>query len=90
MALIQASEEPTLTNVSFVNNSAASEGGAMYNYGVLGPSTPTIKNSIFWGNTAGSNPDICNFTAPRPELATAYSKMLNPQTAPMTATTSLV
>ena len=39
---------PTLTNCSFSGNSAPLAGGAIYNYN---GSSPTIKNSIIWGNS---------------------------------------
>jgi predicted outer membrane repeat protein len=52
---------PNLTNVTLSNNSAY-WGGGMYNMGI-GPSHPTINNSILWGNTANSpanGPQIYN------------------------------
>lgn len=42
---------PTLVNVTFSNNTAGGSGGAMYN-GSTG--TIELKNTIMWGNTAGS------------------------------------
>lgn len=44
---------PTLTNVTFSENTATSYGGGMANFDDTSgnPSNPTIKNSIFWGNT---------------------------------------
>ncbi|MGB4951373.1 MAG: hypothetical protein WBO55_12130, partial [Rhizobiaceae bacterium] len=42
---------PTLVNVTFGSNTAGGDGGAVYNGG---PGTVTIKNTIIWGNTAGS------------------------------------
>ncbi len=51
---------PTLTNVTFSGNSAHN-GGGMYNGITSGESTPQIRNSIFWGNTASiSGPQIYN------------------------------
>jgi hypothetical protein len=41
---------PSLTNVSFSNNSAETDGGGMYNY----ESNPVLINVILWGNIADS------------------------------------
>ena len=47
---------PTLINVTFANSSAAYGGGISNE----GGSNPTIHNTIFWGNTAGSEPQVYN------------------------------
>jgi uncharacterized repeat protein (TIGR01451 family) len=49
--LINYQSSPTLTNVTLAGNSATYIGGGMYNYG---NSDPVIKNTILWGNTAGT------------------------------------
>ena len=46
------SSSPVLTNVTMSGNHTDYEGPAMYNYGSL--STPVIRNSIIWGNTAAT------------------------------------
>ena len=43
-----SSNSSTLTNVTFAGNNATQNGGAMYNH----EGSPSIQNSIFWGNTA--------------------------------------
>jgi hypothetical protein len=50
---------PVLTNVTISGNTAVNDsGGGIYNNS---PSIPTqIRNSVIWGNTAGSNPGIHN------------------------------
>jgi len=48
------SGSPALVNVTFNGNSATGAGGAVY---VLS-GTPTIGNSILWGDSAGSEPEI--------------------------------
>jgi parallel beta-helix repeat protein len=40
-----------ITNATFSDNTAGSHGGGMYN----GSSSPTIANSVFWGNVKGSS-----------------------------------
>jgi len=44
------SSSPTLTNCTFVANSASSSGGGMSNYD---SSSPTLTNCIIWGNSSG-------------------------------------
>jgi hypothetical protein len=55
---------PMLTNVTFSGNSAATVGGAIYNYGgvqsATGVSNPTLKNVILWKNSAPTAPSIYN------------------------------
>jgi hypothetical protein len=46
------SSAPTITNSTFSNNTATTDGGGMYNYS---SSSPTIANSVFWGNLEGSS-----------------------------------
>jgi len=43
---------PTLTNVTFADNSAAGNGGAMFNRGDGGTSSPQIINATFTANSA--------------------------------------
>ena len=46
---------PILTNVTFSGNAAATYGGGMANVSTAAFSnTPQIRNTIFWGNTAGN------------------------------------
>jgi uncharacterized repeat protein (TIGR01451 family)/CSLREA domain-containing protein len=44
---------PSLINVTFSGNSAVERGGGMFNYG-----SPTIQNSILWGNLAAQDNQI--------------------------------
>ncbi|GGD41024.1 hypothetical protein GCM10011514_01380 [Emticicia aquatilis] len=53
--MYNALSSPILINLTFSENSATYNGGGMYNF-VSG--SPTIKNSIFWGNTKGGNATI--------------------------------
>jgi parallel beta-helix repeat protein len=48
---------PALINVTIAGNKASSEGGGMWNGGT---NLPQIRNSIIWGNTAGTYPGIRN------------------------------
>jgi hypothetical protein len=48
-AIINSGSSPSLTNVTVVGNTADYYTGGMYSYY---PSTITVKNSIFWGNTS--------------------------------------
>ncbi len=50
---------PALTNVTFSGN-WAEIGGGIYNMGYSGASNPNMVNSILWGNTASSDPQIHN------------------------------
>jgi hypothetical protein len=43
---------PTITNTTFSANTASGSGGGIYNFQ---SSSPTIANSIFWGNLEGSS-----------------------------------
>jgi predicted outer membrane repeat protein len=47
---------PTLVNCTFSGNTGGTEGGAIYNWGVH--TEITIHNSILWGNTAPTNPQM--------------------------------
>jgi predicted outer membrane repeat protein len=44
---------PTLTNVTFADNSASGDGGAIYSRGEMGNCSPHLTNVVLWGNTAG-------------------------------------
>jgi predicted outer membrane repeat protein len=46
---------PTISNVTFSENSAVDVGGAMYNDGYQGESSPILTNVTFSGNSAGDN-----------------------------------
>jgi len=46
---------PLLENNTVINNTATVEGGGL---AVLGPITPILMNSIIWGNTAPTGPQI--------------------------------
>jgi hypothetical protein len=53
----QYSSNPTVTNVTFSDNSAQyGDGGGIYNQS----SSPQIRNTIFWGNTATNGAQIYN------------------------------
>jgi len=49
---------PVLTNVTIAGNAATVEGGGMY---VGFKSTPFVRNTIIWGNTAGSAPAVYKY-----------------------------
>lgn len=49
--MYNSSSSPTLTNVTFSRNSVFTAGGGMLNNS---SSNPQIRNTIFWGNTAGA------------------------------------
>jgi hypothetical protein len=57
----QNGSSPKLINVTISGNSASGNnncrGGGIFN---TESSSPHIKNSIIWGNTASSDPGICN------------------------------
>ncbi len=55
----------TLTNVTFRGNSAFTSGGGMYNR----YSSPTVRNAIFWGNTATDGAQIYNIWTSTPILS---------------------
>jgi hypothetical protein len=48
---------PTLVNCTFSGNNATNEAGAIYNWN---RGTVAIYNSILWGNTSASSPQINN------------------------------
>jgi predicted outer membrane repeat protein len=50
---LTGSADLTLTNCTFTKNSASLYGGAIYNAGTL-----DVRNSILWGDTAGSSGEI--------------------------------
>ncbi len=51
--------EPAVINCTFAGNHSDLEGGGMYNW----QSEPTVKNSIFWGDTCGTfYPEIRNIS----------------------------
>ena len=51
---------PVITNCTFSENSAVSAGGAISNWGA--GATPTITNCVLWGDTAGSGPEIYDYS----------------------------
>jgi predicted outer membrane repeat protein len=51
---------PTLTNITFNINSAGSGGGGIMN---VSSSSPQIRNTILWGNTAGTKAQVDNYDA---------------------------
>jgi hypothetical protein len=56
-AMYDYSSSPALTNVTFSGNAAVYFGGGMAN---RNNSSPTIRNTIFWGNTAPSGAQVYN------------------------------
>ena len=48
--MLNNASKPTLTNVTFSGNSANTSGGGIYN---VDASTPTLLNSILWGDKGG-------------------------------------
>jgi predicted outer membrane repeat protein len=64
--MYNASSSPTLTNVTFSGNSATGatgKGGGMYN---ANDSSPAIRNTIFWGNTAPDGAQIADDVSSTP------------------------
>ena len=53
--MYNSSSSPTLTNVTICGNTASANGGGMYN---SSSSSPTITNSLFWGNIKGTSSTI--------------------------------
>ena len=54
---------PLLTHVTIVSNSASDKGGAISNWETSPPLDSghvIVRNSIFWGNSAGTDPEINN------------------------------
>jgi predicted outer membrane repeat protein len=56
-AMYNWSCSPLFTNVTLSNNTAAQYGGGMFNEST---SSPQIRNSVFWGNTASAGAQIFN------------------------------
>jgi hypothetical protein len=54
-----SSTSPSLINVTISGNATTNGGGGICNYF----SDPSIKNSIIWGNRAGSDPGISNVSS---------------------------
>ncbi|MBH1964361.1 MAG: IPTL-CTERM sorting domain-containing protein [Comamonadaceae bacterium] len=49
---------PSLTNVTFTGNTADT-GGAIFSVSDVQPSTPLVRNSVFWGNmSSGPGPQV--------------------------------
>jgi hypothetical protein len=64
------SSSPTLTNVTISGNTVTGSGdtdggGGMYNF----DSNPKIRNSIIWGNTAGTGDNMLNVDGSEPEIS---------------------
>ena len=55
--VIRSSNGPTinLVNNTFADNTATNQGGVLY---ICQPGSHTVRNSIFWGNSAASSGDI--------------------------------
>lgn len=64
------SNAPSLTQVTLSANRAGVSGSGMYNDGSTGASSPTLVNSIVWGNEAPDGSEIYNNSA---APAIAYS-----------------
>jgi len=64
--LMNEGSSPQVTNNTIVDNTAAIEGGGIYNtivmVGVIQPSNPSCTNDILWGNTAPTGPQMCTNT----------------------------
>jgi hypothetical protein len=54
---------PVLINVTIANNDAEIWGGGLYNANSSIANSATLRNSILWGNTAGSGKQIYNRSA---------------------------
>jgi predicted outer membrane repeat protein len=57
--MLAENDNPTLKQVTFSGNDGYNQGGALLN----SYSTPTVINSILWGNTATNGPEIYNSPA---------------------------
>ncbi|WP_373331263.1 right-handed parallel beta-helix repeat-containing protein [Salmonirosea aquatica] len=63
--MYNTSSSPTLTNCSFLNNSANEIGGGIFNdFG----SNPTLTNCSFLNNSAYLGGGMCNFNSNSPTL----------------------
>ena len=58
---------PTITNTSFMSNSAVNVGGGMYNY----VSSPIITNATFLSNSAGNGGCMFNYNNSSPTITNA-------------------
>jgi hypothetical protein len=68
--MLASQDSPILKHVTFSGNDGYNMGGALENfYG-----TPTIINSILWGNTATQGPEIYNAAA-NPVITVTYSNI---------------
>ena len=65
--MYNSSSSPTLTNCTFISNSASSYGGGMYNSS-SDPSSPTLTNCSFSSNSAGSGGGMGNYDNSSPTL----------------------
>jgi hypothetical protein len=70
MGVISGTCSPALTNVTFAGNWANEYGGGMYNEGLFGVISPTLSNTILWGNDAITGTQIYNYSA---TLGVGYS-----------------
>jgi hypothetical protein len=68
--MMASQDSPTLKHVTFSGNDGYNQGGGLLNY--FG--TPTLINSIVWGNTAFNGPEIYNAAA-NPVITVTYSNI---------------
>ena len=66
--MLASFDSPILKHVTFSGNDGYNEGGGLVNY----YGTPTLINSIVWGNTAFNGPEIYNAEA-NPVITITYS-----------------
>ena len=71
--MLASRDNPILEHVTFSGNDGYNQGGALLNY----YGTPTIINSIVWGNTAFNGPEIYNAAA-SPIITVTYSNIKFP------------
>ena len=68
--MLASQDSPILKHVTFSGNDGYNQGGGLVNY----YGTPTIINSIVWGNTATNGPEIYNAAA-NPVITVTYSNI---------------
>jgi hypothetical protein len=68
--MLASQDSPTLKQVTFSGNDGYNQGGALLNY----YGTPTVINSILWGNIATNGPEIYHAAA-NPVFTITYSNI---------------
>ena len=68
--MLASQDSPILKHVTFSGNDGYNQGGGLLNY----YGTPTLINTIVWGNTAFNGPEIYNAAA-NPVITVTYSNI---------------